>query len=1068
MTRAIKTLGALVLIIMTMSSAFMPFALAAGNFSNAFSDGTAIKDAMMPVGGGDSSGIYLRLLPNETIKHLNLTLSPKPTIINKSIEIPLDEGFNSGTYSDSYISADNNDLQAKLYSFKHLEYFIDDKGIDPTNTTANILYEEGLPGVALSVNKSANFTIVYESPHVNNAIKLYDWGGRLIKNLTVNASGNSPGTVSGQVRGWNTQSRRWEDLYNVWNMGPSISNVTMVQQNYTVPIYSQLDVRAYSWWGGTQWYNLNVTFEGFNNSSVVTSAPIDPVKSFNWDKTWTVHDCTMETVRDIPANTHMTLELSPDNGTTWENAISGGDHTFAKPGAVLRWRAQLSADVANVTPILRNIFLACHRNIYLGDYSWHSRDYHISEGAITSYSVSWYGDIPSGTGVEGLAQRWAQDPTTSLSNGALGTFQYNRSLQNISFSIFLTPGISRSPHISRIVFNYTVVVMPSDVAIDVGNDGSFEWSMKGELQTALKINSSDAKALVVALNARSPRTGASVNVPLRLISSAGGSVTLKDLKVEYGLPPVLETRISMISINEDTNRTSLVSLDDHFTDDYNPLHLNYSISYMEAPTKVLATLRGPLLDISLPTRYWNGPSIIRVRATDLDGTSTESNNITVMVWPVDAPPVITYLPTDVPAYVGASFVGQVKAFDPEGHNLTYRLDAAPPNAVIDKATGLILWWPTIARTWFFRVNISDGLNTVVADFNFSAVVDLTKASPPVFVTVPSTNATVKNPYMYMAKAVDLDNDPLEFQLLQGPGGMTVNATSGQVLWWPTVAQLGYQSVTLRVSDGAFSADQDYRILVLNSVSVNKPPQISSTPPESAWVGRPYVYQLKAKDPDAGTFLWYQLAQGPTTMSLDDGGRIIWVPTANDIGDQAVKVVVNDGVVQVPQTWTITVHSTERTCLISTPAPSEVVKDKLVIKGLASGPNNLTKVEVRIGDDNNWQTATGTSKWHLELNTSNLGTGYFFIRARACDGITCSKESEVRFYHQGSGSSVSSGLSSYWWAAILVIIVIIVLLLVDLKMKFIKGPRDKKASMYDEDLDLDIGQEDRSVYHKKDR
>jgi hypothetical protein len=345
---------------------------------------------------------------------------------------------------------------------------------------------------------------------------------------------------------------------------------------------------------------------------------------------------------------------------------------------------------------------------------------------------------------------------------------------------------------------------------------------------------------------------------------------------------------------------------------------------------------------------------------------------------------------------------------------------------------------------------------------------MTKASPPVFVTVPSTEARVGTPYQYFAKAVDLDNDPMEFSLIKAPAGMSVNTTSGQVSWWPTVKQLGYHNVSLRVSDGSYFTDQVYWVLVLNSITLNKPPQITSTPPESGWVSRPYVYQLKAKDPDAGTFLWYQLAQGPKTMSLDDGGRIVWVPTANDIGDQSVKVIVTDGVAEVPQTWTISVLSMDRTCVISTPAPSQVVKDKLVIKGLASGPNNITKVEVRIGDENNWMTATGTDKWHLELNTSNLGTGYHYIRARACDGITCSKESEVRFYHPGTGSTLSSGLSAYWWAVILVIIIIVVLLLVDLKMKFIKGPQDKMSSKYDEDLDLDIGQQDRSVYHKKDR
>jgi hypothetical protein len=1065
MTLALKTLGAAVLVMMTLSSAFMPMALAAGSISNTFGDGSLEKDALIPVGGGDSTGIYLKLLPSETVKGLGLTLSPKATTINRSLEVPLNEGFDAGTFADKYVLADNTGLQAKLYSFKHIEYFIDDKGIDLSNTTANVLFEEGINGVALSVNRSANFTTVLESPHVSNAVKVFDWGGRLIKNLTVNASGNSPGTVSGLVRAWNTQTRKWDSLFNIWNMGGSISHVTMVQQNYTVPIYSRLDVQVTSFWGGTQWYNLNVTYEGFNNRSIVTSAPIDPVKDHGWDPSWTVSDCRMDATRDLPANTHLSFELSSDNGTTWESAISGGDHTFTQLGNIVRWRANLSADATNVTPILRSLTLMCRRNIDPADYSWQSRSYHIDEGAFVSYSISWTGTTPPGTAVSAVAQRSSQDPILNLVNGAVGSFDYNQSLHNISFSVFLSPTLDRTPLITKLVLNYTVEVRPSDVAIDVGNDGTIEWSRQGELENEYRINGSDAKAMIGALNSKVSHTGGTVNVPLRVLSSTGSSVTLHDLNIEYGLPPELKARIGMISLNEDTNRTSVLSLYDYFTDDYDPLDLTFSVSYMEGPTKVLSTIRGSEVDISLPTKYWNGPSIIRFRATDQDGTSTESNDVTVMVWPVDAPPVITYVPTDVPAYVGAPFLGQVKAFDPEGRNITFHLDQGPFDAQIDITTGLIFWRPLTNKTQSFIVNISDISNFVQARFNLTPVVNYTKASPPVFVTVPIIKARVDERYIYDAEAVDLDQDPLEFQLIQYPEGMKVGPDSGLVQWLPSEAQLGYNNVTLRATDGAFIADQNFRVLVINSQAKNKPPQISSTPPEGAWVSKPYMYQIKAKDPDAGTMLLYQLVLGPKTMSLDDGGRILWVPTANDIGEQSVKVMVDDGVVQVPQSWTISVYTTDRTCIISTPAPSTIIKDKLMVRGLANGPNNITRVEVRIGDENNWMKAAGTNKWHLELNTSNLGTGYHNVMARACDDVTCSKESEVRFYHQGSGSSLGAGISPYWYAVILVIIIIVVVLLIDLKMKFIKGPRDR-IKMDDEDLELE--DDDRSVYHNKDR
>jgi hypothetical protein len=58
-------------------------------------------------------------------------------------------------------------------------------------------------------------------------------------------------------------------------------------------------------------------------------------------------------------------------------------------------------------------------------------------------------------------------------------------------------------------------------------------------------------------------------------------------------------------------------------------------------------------------------------------------------------------------------------------------------------------------------------------------------------------------------ATDPDGDTLTFSLVAGPSGMTVDPGSGLLRWSPTAAQVGAQTVTLRVSDGVDAATQTH-------------------------------------------------------------------------------------------------------------------------------------------------------------------------------------------------------------------------------------------------------------------
>ncbi len=106
---------------------------------------------------------------------------------------------------------------------------------------------------------------------------------------------------------------------------------------------------------------------------------------------------------------------------------------------------------------------------------------------------------------------------------------------------------------------------------------------------------------------------------------------------------------------------------------------------------------------------------------------------------------------------------------------------------------------------------------------------------------------------------------------------------------------GYVPVAYSVSATAGGSVQlgTVRLAPEAPVSDNRPPDITSTAPAQAAVGRPYVYDVVAGDAD-GDPLSFGLLGQPPGMAIDAGnGRIRWIPTLAQAGSASFKVVVAD-------------------------------------------------------------------------------------------------------------------------------------------------------------------------------
>lgn len=326
---------------------------------------------------------------------------------------------------------------------------------------------------------------------------------------------------------------------------------------------------------------------------------------------------------------------------------------------------------------------------------------------------------------------------------------------------------------------------------------------------------------------------------------------------------------------------------------------------------LLSAPRGMSIDPLQGTLRWRpdvaqvGDHDVVVQALDYQGAgATQSFRATVRS--VNTPPLITSTPP-TQAAAGVVTTYQVRGADRDGDPLTFTLTAPPAGMTIDAATGLVQWTPDAGQLGPHDVIVvvDDGAGGSAVQ-SFTMLVSAVPVNQaPVMTSLPPLLGTTLTPYEYQMAAIDPEGQAVEFLLLQGPAGMLLDAAvAGLLHWTPAPDQVGpaIVAVAARDPDGA-TAVQHFTIDVADG---NRPPDITSTPAQTATAGMTYLYDVQAMDPD-GDLLRYNLEAGPAGMSLDvrqTGGQgqllsgvfaqLNWVPSGADVGTtQTVRVRVTD-------------------------------------------------------------------------------------------------------------------------------------------------------------------------------
>ncbi len=268
----------------------------------------------------------------------------------------------------------------------------------------------------------------------------------------------------------------------------------------------------------------------------------------------------------------------------------------------------------------------------------------------------------------------------------------------------------------------------------------------------------------------------------------------------------------------------------------------------------------------------------------------------------DAPEIISGALTS--AIEDIEYVYDVEAVDIDGDVLLYSLLSKPLGMEINQTTGLIKWIPANDNVGFHNITIGVSDYNVTIYQSFIIQVENINDAPNI-ISSPNTTAIEDLEYTYDVNAVDDDKDALNYSLIAAPDGMSINHLTGLIEWTPINDQVGYNNVTVKVSDGEFSKNQSFAIYVIN---VNDAPTVINPVLLNATINVLFTYNLNASDPD-GDKLTYSIITSITPskkLEIDNNGTINWIPRNNEIGNNTAAVMISDGIVSTNISFVINV------------------------------------------------------------------------------------------------------------------------------------------------------------------
>ncbi|GAA6619287.1 putative Ig domain-containing protein [Scytonema sp. NUACC26] len=243
--------------------------------------------------------------------------------------------------------------------------------------------------------------------------------------------------------------------------------------------------------------------------------------------------------------------------------------------------------------------------------------------------------------------------------------------------------------------------------------------------------------------------------------------------------------------------------------------------------KLLSSPVDTTIDSKTGLITWNtlttnkGNHTILVEANDSrGGVTTQQFALSVIDAPPNRPPVFTSTPI-VDAAINTNYTYQALAKDADNDTLTFSLVNKPEGMTVNPSTGVVSWTPNgnQLNTYDVTLAVTDGKGgTAQQVFKVKTLAEPGNHAP-IIISDPITIAYTSLGYTYDVKALDSDNDSLQYSLVNPLQGMTIDANTGLISWDKPVA--GEKDVTVQVRDPRGGVDTQSFKLNVSSVVVGE-------------------------------------------------------------------------------------------------------------------------------------------------------------------------------------------------------------------------------------------------------